>query len=116
MKPKLCPKTSADVEALFLDIGDIGSWKVEMANVAIVKLTARTYALGVVDQSRRNWLKYGNDGQPPARDFIRVRILTKSMDYTQAHIALGILQSDYGYAMGRLEPAGHIQRERTVQE
>ena len=107
-------KTTADVEALYLDKEDIGSWKIEMNDVAIVKLSPQRYALGIVDNSRRNYLKYGNDGQPPAREFIRVRIFTKSMDYASAHIALGILQTDYGYRMDRLQPKDAAQREEEV--
>lgn len=108
------PKTAEDVEALFLDPEDIGSWKIKMENVAIVQLTPRRFALGMIDNSRSNWVKYG-DGQPPAREFSRVKIFTKAMDYTTVHIALGILQSDYAYQMDRLEPRDDAQREAIVQ-
>jgi hypothetical protein len=109
------PKTADDVEALYLDPEEIGSWKIKMENVAIVQLTPRRYALGIIDDSRSNWLHYGSDGQPPARDFPRVRIFTKTMDYTSVHIALGILQSDYAYKMDRLLPRDAAQRESIVQ-
>ncbi len=110
------PKTPADVEALYLDPDDVGSWKIEPCNVAIVQLTPRRYALGVVNISRNNWSKYGSDGQPPAREYPTVKIFTKSMDYATVHIALGILQSDYGYRMDRLEPRDAAQREEFLKE
>lgn len=61
----------------------------------------KVYAKNKTDVTQGNWSKYGETD--PARDFITVKVFTKSMDYGTAHIALGILQSDYGYRMDRVK-------------